>query len=51
MLVQSVLYGIITYYMIQFEFTSRKVCWYLLFVFLTLLCECGMGDLGREIFS
>lgn len=34
--VQSALYSVVTYFMIQFEFTAAKFFWYLLFVFLTL---------------
>lgn len=39
-LVQSIVYGVITYYMIQFDFESGKVAWFLFFTFLLLLCEC-----------
>lgn len=38
-LVQGMIYGVTTYYMMQFDFQSKKVAWYLLFNFLLLLCE------------
>lgn len=36
-LVQGILYGTITYWMIQFEFHAGKFFWYLLFMCLTLV--------------
>lgn len=36
-LAQTLLYGLITYSMIQFEWTAAKFFWYLLFMFLTFL--------------
>ncbi|KAL2642603.1 hypothetical protein R1flu_010190 [Riccia fluitans] len=34
--VQTMIYGVITYAMIQFEWTAAKFLWYLLFMFMTL---------------
>eukprot|EP00877_Chromochloris_zofingiensis_P000595 jgi/Chrzof1/10536/Cz05g02120.t1 len=35
-LVQSILYGVVTYFLIRFEFSAAKFFWYLLFTYLTL---------------
>ncbi|CAI5462796.1 unnamed protein product [Closterium sp. Yama58-4] len=48
-LVQTFLYCIITYALIQFEWTAAKFWWYFLFMFITLLCFVMYGLLAISI--
>jgi ABC-type multidrug transport system permease subunit len=48
-IVQSLLYGTVTYFLVHFEINAVKFWWYILFTFLTLLFftyygeQCGGG--------
>ncbi|CAI5933279.1 unnamed protein product [Closterium sp. NIES-65] len=49
LLVQTVVYSLLTYCMILFEWTPRKFLWYLLFQFLTLLYFTCFGMIASAI--
>ncbi|CAI5960868.1 unnamed protein product [Closterium sp. NIES-64] len=48
-LVQTFLYCIITYALVQFEWTAAKFWWYFLFMFITLFCFVMYGLLAISI--
>ncbi|GJP35639.1 hypothetical protein CLOM_g20158, partial [Closterium sp. NIES-68] len=48
-LLQTFVYCIITYALIQFEWTAGKFWWYILFMFITLLCFTMYGLLAISI--
>lgn len=48
-LAQAVIYGVITYFMIQFEFVADKFFWYFLFVFLSLVFFAFFGLMTTSI--